>query len=234
MNPSILSQYRQYRQRPTPQGLFPIAKALGLLCSPEPQTGKIGDIRFGQINLRLDRQLNCPDKKLTTLIYREFSDLEILMELRNFGCNENEIQLFIETIAKKWMENSSIQEALQAGCDAIDTDTYTLYLAQPGGMRALEAGNDLIEDAFKRALQKMELECFGQKKSPQKPMNSTLPHYADPEEFERIYGELQSQSPGNPYNRDAAIELAKPPERRGWAAIYINWQRGWKEAITDA
>lgn len=159
---TILTQYRQYRQRPTAQGLYPLAERLGLLAYPEPQTGTINAVRFGQVNLLLNCQLNYPDKTLTASLYREFSEIQVLEELRGFGLNESEILLLIEVSARNWLDNCSIEEALQEGLDAVDLDTYTLYCAQPGGIRALDTGEDLIESAFNRALQKMECDCFAQ------------------------------------------------------------------------
>jgi hypothetical protein len=57
---------------------------------------------------------------------------------------------------------------------------------------------------------------------------SNLPRYTDPIEFERIFAKLTEESPGNPHNRLAAEKLAQPPERRGWSAIYITWQKEWR------
>lgn len=157
MNTSILEQYRHYRQYPTAQSLYPIAEAFGLLAYPEPQTGTIGDVRFGQINLNLDAALNHPDRTLKAALYREFTDIGVLREMRFWELQEIEIELFLETIVREWMRNSPTMDAINAGCAVIDIDSYSLYTCQSGGVDSQE---DSIGEAFNRALQQMEIECF--------------------------------------------------------------------------
>jgi hypothetical protein len=56
-----------------------------------------------------------------------------------------------------------------------------------------------------------------------------ISHYADPEKFHQILGELDEKKPDCPYNVDAAETLAKPPERRGWQQSYVDAAERWEE-----
>lgn len=154
---NILEQYRQYRQRQTVQGLFPIAEALGLLCYPEPETKKIGDVRFGQINLRLDRELHFPEKTLSAEIYEVFSEIGLLNQLRHLGFQEIHLELFVETLSRSWIQNLSINDSISKGCEILEIDQYILYTCQLGGTAS---PIDSIENAFDQAIAQMTAECF--------------------------------------------------------------------------
>lgn len=56
-----------------------------------------------------------------------------------------------------------------------------------------------------------------------------ISHYADPEKFHQILGELDKKKPDCPYNVDAAETLAKPPERRGWQQSYVDAVDKWED-----
>lgn len=154
---NILQQYRQYRQRPTVQGLYPIAESLGLLCYPEPQTGTIGDVRFGAINLKLDRELGYPEKTLKAELYGEFSDIGVLTQLRHLSFQEIHIELFLETLSRSWFQNLSINDSILKGCETLEIDQFTLYTCQPGGTAS---PIDSIGNAFAQAITRMIAECF--------------------------------------------------------------------------
>jgi hypothetical protein len=54
-----------------------------------------------------------------------------------------------------------------------------------------------------------------------------ISHYADPEKFHKILGELDDKQPDCPHNVAAAETLAKPPERRGWQQSYVDAAIAW-------
>jgi predicted Zn-dependent protease len=56
-----------------------------------------------------------------------------------------------------------------------------------------------------------------------------ISHYADPEKFHKVLGELDDTKPNCPWNVDAAETLAKPPERRGWQQTYVDAVENWEE-----
>ncbi|PHJ56163.1 hypothetical protein VF14_36690 [Nostoc linckia z18] len=55
-----------------------------------------------------------------------------------------------------------------------------------------------------------------------------ISHYADPEKFHQILGELDEKKPDCPHNVDAAETLAKPKERRGWQQTYVDAAEQWE------
>lgn len=158
MNTSILQQYRCYRQRPTVQGLYPIAETLGLLCYPEPQTGTIGDVRFGAINLGLDRELGYPEKTLKDELHWNFSHLGIIAKLRYLDFQEIHVELLFETMARSWLQNLSISDAISRGCETLKIDQSILHTCRPEVFDADES----IENVFKSAIERMVNKCFSQ------------------------------------------------------------------------
>ena len=58
-----------------------------------------------------------------------------------------------------------------------------------------------------------------------------ISRYADPEKIQHLLEQFDTETPGCPWNRDAAETLAKPPERRGWQVMYVTAREEWKNKV---
>lgn len=139
MNTSILTQYRQYRQRPTAQGLYSLAERLGLLAYPEPQTGTINAVRQGQVVRRIESNLGNPEQVLTCAIYTKLYEYGIITQAyHNHGIGDDTLTAYCQLRSKGYWTNYLSPEELEIMRPIDDLEAIYAYPVSGAVKEAIE------------------------------------------------------------------------------------------------
>lgn len=136
---TILEQYRQYRQRPTAQGLFDLAERLGLLAYPEPQTGTIHPVRQGQIARRIESTLGNPEQILANAIYLKLYEYGIITTAyHDRGIGDDVLTAYCQLRSKGYWTGCLSPEELEMMRPIDDLETTFVYPISDAVQEAIE------------------------------------------------------------------------------------------------